>query len=66
VPATQRVPEHRGNPERRGDRDGHVLDLRLANWNTTVPNGSHTLHGVASYGGGVSGTSPGVAMTVGN
>jgi Bacterial Ig domain len=39
----------------------------LAAWNTTtVPNGSYTLQSVASYAGGVSGTSAGVAITVTN
>jgi hypothetical protein len=39
----------------------------LAGWNTTtVPNGTYTLHGVASYTGGVSGTSPPVNVTISN
>ena len=39
----------------------------LAGWNTTtVPNGTYTLHSVASYSGGVSGTSPPVAVTIDN
>jgi hypothetical protein len=39
----------------------------LANWNTTaVPNGTYTLQSVAAYGGGVSGTSPGITITVAN
>jgi hypothetical protein len=39
----------------------------LAGWNTaTVPNGSYTLLGVASYAGGVSGTSPSITITVAN
>lgn len=39
----------------------------LAAWNTTsVPNGSYTLEGVASYSGGVSGTSTGISVTVSN
>jgi len=38
-----------------------------AAWNTTtVPNGTYTLQSVASYAGGVSGTSPGTAITVDN
>jgi hypothetical protein len=36
-----------------------------AQWNTTiVPNGTYTLHSVAAYGNGPSGTSPGVTITV--
>ena len=39
----------------------------LAQWNTTtVPNGTYTLQSVASYSGGLTGTSPGVTVTVGN
>jgi outer membrane protein assembly factor BamB len=39
----------------------------LVNWNTTtVPNGVYTLQSVASYGGEVSGTSPGITFTVAN
>lgn len=39
----------------------------LVQWDsTTVPNGTYTLQSVASYPGGVSGTSPGVAITVAN
>jgi hypothetical protein len=39
----------------------------LAGWNsTTVPNGTYTLQSVASYPGGVSGTSPGVTIMVNN
>ena len=39
----------------------------LAQWNTTtVPNGTYTLQSVATYVGGVSGTSPGVTVTVNN
>ena len=39
----------------------------LAQWNTTtVPNGTYTLQSVATYVGGVSGTSPGVTITVNN
>ncbi len=39
----------------------------LAGWNTTsVPNGTYTLQSVASYPGGLSGTSPGVTVTVDN
>ena len=39
----------------------------LAQWNTTtVPNGTYTLHSVASYAGGVSGTSPPTTITVSN
>ncbi len=39
----------------------------LAGWNTTtVPNGTYTLQSVASYPGGVSGTSPGVTITGNN
>ena len=38
-----------------------------AQWNTTsVPNGTYTLHSVATYGNGPSGTSPGVTITVDN
>ena len=38
----------------------------LAAWNTTtVPNGSYTLQSVASSGG-MSGTSPGITVTVNN
>ncbi len=36
-------------------------------WNSTsVPDGTYTLQSVASYAGGVSGTSPGVTVTVAN
>jgi acetyl esterase/lipase len=39
----------------------------LASWNSTsVPNGTYTLQSVASYQGGVSGTSPGIAVSVAN
>ncbi len=39
----------------------------LAGWDTTtVPNGTYTLNSVASYAGGVTGTSPGVSITVDN
>jgi hypothetical protein len=39
----------------------------LAEWNTTsVPNGTYTLQSVAAYSGGVTGTSPGVSVTVAN
>jgi len=39
----------------------------LAEWNTTtVPNGTYTLQSVASYAGGVSGTSQGITITVDN
>jgi hypothetical protein len=39
----------------------------LAQWNTTtVPNGTYTLQSVAAYSGGVTGTSPGVTITVAN
>jgi hypothetical protein len=39
----------------------------LAGWNTTgLVNGTYTLQSVASYPGGVSGTSPGVTVTVHN
>ena len=39
----------------------------VASWNsTTVPNGTYTLQSLASYGGEVSGTSPGVTITVSN
>jgi hypothetical protein len=39
----------------------------LAQWNTTgVTNGTYTLQSVASYAGGVSGTSPPVTVTVSN
>ena len=39
----------------------------IAGWNTTaVPNGTYTLQSVASYTGGVAGTSPGVTVTVSN
>ena len=39
----------------------------LAGWNSTsVPNGTYTLQSVASYQGGGSGTSPGLAITVSN
>jgi uncharacterized protein YjbI with pentapeptide repeats len=39
----------------------------LTQWNTTtVPNGTYTLQSVASYGGGVSGTSAPVSITVNN
>ena len=37
----------------------------LAQWNTTiVPDGTYTLHSVASYANGETGTSPGVTITV--
>jgi hypothetical protein len=36
-------------------------------WNsTTVPNGTYTLQSVATYAGGVNGTSPGITITVSN
>ena len=39
----------------------------LATWKTTaVPNGTYTLQSVAAYGGGVSGTSSGITITVAN
>jgi len=39
----------------------------LAGWDTTtVPNGTYTLKGIASYAGGVSGASAPVTMTVNN
>ena len=39
----------------------------VAQWNSqSVPDGTYTLQSVASYAGGVSGTSAGVAVTVGN
>jgi hypothetical protein len=39
----------------------------LAAWNTTgVANGTYTLQSMASYGGGVSGTSPPITVTVSN
>jgi hypothetical protein len=39
----------------------------LAQWNTTnVPNGTYTLQTVASYAGGVTGTSPSISITVSN
>jgi hypothetical protein len=39
----------------------------LAQWNTTtVPNGTYTLQSVASYAGGVSGSSPPITITVTN
>ena len=39
----------------------------LAAWNTTAaPNGTYTLQSVASYAGGVTGTSTGVSVTVDN
>jgi hypothetical protein len=39
----------------------------LAEWNTTtVPNGTYQLTSVASYGGGVSGPSPAITVTVSN
>ena len=39
----------------------------LASWDsTTVPNGTYTLQSVASYAGGVTGTSPGITITVSN
>jgi hypothetical protein len=39
----------------------------LAEWDTTgVPNGTYTLQSVATYPGGLSGTSPGVSVTVNN
>ena len=39
----------------------------LAGWDTTtVPNGTYTLNSVAYYADGVSGTSPGVTVTVNN
>ncbi len=39
----------------------------LASWNTTsVPNGSYSLQSVASYQGGISGTSTGLSVTVAN
>jgi hypothetical protein len=37
----------------------------LAQWNTTsVPNGIYSLHSVAFFGNGESGTSPGITITV--
>ncbi len=39
----------------------------LASWNSTyVPNGTYTLQSVATYPNGVSGTSPGITITVNN
>jgi hypothetical protein len=39
----------------------------LASWDsTTVPNGPYTLQSVASYAGGVTGTSPGITINVSN
>ena len=39
----------------------------LASWNTTtVPNGPYTLQSVASYAGGVSGTSAPIMISVSN
>ncbi len=39
----------------------------LAEWNTTtVPNGTYTLQSVASFAGGVSGTSQGIMITIAN
>ncbi len=39
----------------------------VAQWNTTsVPNGTYALQSVAAYGGGGSGTSPAVSLTVAN
>jgi len=39
----------------------------LAAWNTTtVPNGIYSLQSVASYGGGVSGPSAGISVTIAN
>jgi hypothetical protein len=39
----------------------------LAKWNTTtVANGTYTLQSVAAYSGGVTGTSPGITITVNN
>ncbi len=39
----------------------------IGRWSTTdVPDGSYTLQSVASYSGGVSGTSPGISVTVNN
>ena len=39
----------------------------LARWDsTTVPNGTYTLQSVASYAGGVTGTSPSITITVSN
>ncbi len=39
----------------------------LVKWDTTsVPNGTYSLQSVASYSGGVTGTSPGVTITVAN
>ena len=39
----------------------------IGGWNTTsVPNGSYVLQSVASYAGGVTGTSAGIIITVNN
>jgi phosphatidylinositol-3-phosphatase len=39
----------------------------IGTWNTaSVPDGAYTLTGVASYAGGVSGTSPSISVTVNN
>jgi YVTN family beta-propeller protein len=39
----------------------------IAFWNTTtIPNGTYTLQSVASYAGGVSGTSTGISITISN
>jgi hypothetical protein len=39
----------------------------LVQWNTTsVPNGTYTLQSVASYAGGVSGTSQGIMISIAN
>jgi hypothetical protein len=59
-----------GGPSNLSDqviRNGHCHALWLAQWNTsTVPNGTYTLQSVASYAGGVAGTSPGISVTVAN
>jgi YVTN family beta-propeller protein len=39
----------------------------LATWDTTtIPNGVYTVQSLASYGGGLSGTSAGISVTIGN
>ena len=77
VPRRHRVPRRdqgpvradRREPERRRDRHRHArpsTDGWRPGTPPTVPNGTYTLQSVASYAGGVSGTSPGITVTVSN
>ena len=61
------VPGERGNPEQRGDRHGDSDDLRMAGeleYHHRAER-DYTLQSVATSGG-LTGTSPGIAITVNN